>query len=408
MRRTIELIVAAGTAALLTIAYLVYVARTIGPAEYADFSAALSVIYFFSVALSPVAPTLARIVARRMARGEEAAVASLRRELMGRMATACALAAVAGVVAAPFVARWLKFRSPAPLIAAFGAGLLFAVLSADRGVLQGLMRFSSYNANVLLEAAVRAGGAVVVMRASGDSAAAALISYVLALLIAEMIIAFSLHRRWRAIRAVPVDWAEVHALAGPMLLLMVAAAAFQNLDMLAVKRWLPAEDAGRYGAAVAIARSFAVVFVPLYVLSGPLLSTARERNEPIVAPAVRLSLLYVALCVPALAVLLFWPDPVIRLLFGADFTGLSSAVVVLGGITILIHTTLLLTQVLITVEEFGFLAIYAAAVIAEVIGLVLFHESVSDVLMVAWVTQVGLLVAISYAIIRRRFSWDAT
>ena len=55
MRRTIELIAAAGTAALLTIAYLVYVARNIGPVEYADFSAALSVIYFFGVALSVIA-----------------------------------------------------------------------------------------------------------------------------------------------------------------------------------------------------------------------------------------------------------------------------------------------------------------------------------------------------------------
>ena len=189
MRRTFELVAAAGIAALLTIGYLVYAGRILGPAEYADFSAALSVIYFFAAALSPIAPTLARIAARRAARGEEATIASLRRAVVGRLILGCGVIVLIASAAAPALARWLNFRTAAPLIAAFVAGLLFAILSAERGVLQGLMLFRSYNANVILEALIRAAGAVFVLRAASPSAAAALISYVAGLAIAEVVIA---------------------------------------------------------------------------------------------------------------------------------------------------------------------------------------------------------------------------
>lgn len=400
MARTIELVLAAGVAALLTIVYLVLVGRTLGPAEYADFSAALSVIYFFAVALSPVGPTLARIVAKRVARGEEADVASLRGAIMRRLLIGSVAAAAVLMLAAPLVARWLRFRSSAPVVAAFGCALLFALLSADRGVLQGLMRFRSYNVSVVLEAVIRAAGAVIVLHIFEQSAATALVSYAAAMVLAEVIIAMS----WRSSSRMRVDWAEIRQLTGPMFLLMIAAAAFQNVDMLAVKRWFPAEAAGRYGAAVAVARSLAVLFVPLYVLVGPLLTTARERGEPIVRPAVRLALMYVGLSLPALAVLFVWPEQIIRLLFGAEFAGLSSAVVLLAAVTVLLHTSLLLTQVMITVEDFRFLWIYAAVAAAEAIGLMLFHDAITQVLTVAILAQVVLLAAVSMrcAIMARR------
>ena len=407
MRRTFELVAAAGIAALLTIGYLVYAGRILGPAEYADFSAALSVIYFFAAALSPIAPTLARIAARRAARGEEATIASLRRAVVGRLILGCGVIVLIASAAAPALARWLNFRTAAPLIAAFVAGLLFAILSAERGVLQGLMLFRSYNANVILEALIRAAGAVFVLRAASPSAAAALISYVAGLAIAEVVIAGTFRRRWREGGSARTDWNEVRSLAGPLFLLMVAAAAFQNLDMLAVKRWLPADDAGRYGAAMTIARSFGVIFVPLYVLAGPLLSTARERGERVIRPAVRLALLYVAICLPALLALALWPETLIGWLFGPGFTGLGYAVVVLSGIMVLIHTSLLLVQISITFEDFRFLAIYLMAVTLEVAGLALFHNKVSEILMVVWVTQVLVLFAVSCRIILKRRSWES-
>lgn len=400
MARTLELVAAAGISALLTIAYLVFVGRTLGPAEYADFSAALSLIYLFAVASSPVAPMLARIVAKRVARGEEADVAALRGAIMRRLLVVSTVVAAVLMSAAPWIARWLKFRSAAPVVAAFAAALVFALVSADRGVLQGLMRFRSYNLSIVLEALIRAGGAVVVLRLFSRSAGAALVSYVTAMLVAELIIAMA----WHSSPTAKLDWSEIMRLTGPMFLLMVAAAAFQNVDMLAVKRWLPAEDAGRYGAAVAVARSMAVLFVPLYVLAGPLLATARERGEPIVRPAVRLALIYAGVSLPALVVLSIWPEQIIRLLFGADFGGLSSAVVLLAAVIVLLHMSLLLTQAMITVEDFRFLRVYAAVAGAEVAGLMLFHDTMGQVLTVAVVAQVVLLIVVSTlcAIMARR------
>ena len=62
---------------------------------------------------------------------------------------------------------------------------------------------------------------------------------------------------------------------------MVAAALYQNIDMMAVKRWFPPVTAGEYGAAAALAKMFGAVFTPLYVLTGPVLTQHHERGEPL-------------------------------------------------------------------------------------------------------------------------------
>ena len=71
-------------------------------------------------------------------------------------------------------------------------------------------------------------------------------------------------------------------LASPLLLLLLASAVYQNADMLAVKRWLPAAIAGQYGAASAMTRAFGVLFVPLYIISGPMLVALHEKGQSIV------------------------------------------------------------------------------------------------------------------------------
>lgn len=399
MARTLELVAAAGVAAILTIVYLVFVGRTLGPSEYADFATALSIVHFFAVALSPVAPALARIVARRIARGQDEEATALRNAVVKRLAVACAAGTIILSAISPLVTRWLNFRSALPVIVASIAALLFALVSADRGVLQGRMRFRSYNFNIIIEAVLRTGGALLLLRLFPRTATTALVSYVLALVVAEaMMAAVSRPARTEA----TVDWAELRTLTVPIFLLMIAAAAMQNLDMLAVKRWMSQEDAGRYGAAVAVARAFAVVFVPIYVLAGPVLSTAHERNEPVVRPAVRLMFLYLGLCAPGIAVLMLWPERVIQLSFGPDFAGGSFAVALLGWVVILVHASLLLTQVLITLEDFRFLRIYAVALAAEVAGLLVFHDTIEQIVTVACVVQVLLVMAMSVLVVRVR------
>jgi hypothetical protein len=85
LRQTGELVAGAILTALLTFSYVLWTGRLLGPAAYADFSAALSVLYFVSIALSPLMPATARLVTRYRVRGEMERVDALERAVLSKV-----------------------------------------------------------------------------------------------------------------------------------------------------------------------------------------------------------------------------------------------------------------------------------------------------------------------------------
>ena len=384
----------------MTIAYLVYVGRVLGPAEYGEFSTALAFIYFGAIALSPLTPAIARVAARRFARGDAASVTLLRRGVITSLANALLIAAAVLVLPVLAVARALKFQSPVPLLIALVSALAFALLSADRGFLQGLFRFGAYNGSVLIESLVRLIAAIAIFRFAEQSATGALLAYLAAIVAAEVFTALLFRRSGVVGEKVRADWVELRGLVLPMVALMVAAALYQNIDMMAVKRWFPPVTAGEYGAAAALAKMFGAVFTPLYVLTGPVLTQHHERGEPLPGPALRIAAIFLALSSVGLAVLLLQGQQIVRMLFGEAFTGAAGIAVHLGAISILIHTSLLLSQVFITVHDFQFLRWFAVAATVQILGLAVFHATINEVVMTLYAAQLTLILPLSLQVVR--------
>jgi len=382
--------------------YIILVGRILGPADYADFSAALSLIYFCAVALTPITPTLARIVAALTARGSLPAIVGLRNEVMLRMVAFCAGTAVVALAVSPLLARWLRFRSALTPSLALSAALVFALLSVDRGVLQGLMQFRRYNASILVESSVRCLGAVLLLDLAYRSAELALVSYVVAVAVAELIIAHTFSREWRTSSRQPADWNQIRRLAVPMFGLMLSLAVFQNVDMFVVKRWFDPTQTGVYGAATALARSFGILFVPLYVLAGPTLTRLHESGQRLWPAALRLSAWYLALSAAPMFIFATWPEKIVGLLYGPAFIAAASLIVPLGGVAIITYCALMLAQVLITIHDFRFLRVYAVMAVAQIAGLAMFHGSFGEVLTVLYVCQSAVLVALTSMLLIRR------
>jgi O-antigen/teichoic acid export membrane protein len=375
-------------------AYVVYVGRTVGPAEYADFAAALSVIYFVGVALSPLTPAIGRLTARYAGRGDHGAVAGLRRQLNLRLAAGGAVVLVAGIVAAPALARLLQFRAAISLIAAMVAVLVYALLSVDRAVAQGLLRFPLYNANTLIESVVRAIVAVALLRIH-PTAISGLAAYVVALVVAELAMVWSLAGGSTRGAAAPVDWTDVRRLTLPIVVLMLAVACFQNADMLIVKHFFDASSAGTYGAATALARGIGVIFVPLYVLAGPLLTRMHEANEPIFGATLKLGATFLALVVVPLALFSVAPRLIVTILYGERYAAAGQLLAPLAGVAAVTYTGLMLSQALLTVGHARFLYVYAFATVAQIVALLLFHDGFHEVLAALWAVQLCVLAVIT-------------
>lgn len=394
MRRSLELLTGAGFAAAATLAYVIWVGRVLGPAAYGEFSTALAIVYFFAIVLSPLGPAIARVAARMSASGLEGAVASFRRTVLRRLGFASAVVLPLLLLGSIPAARALRFESASPVALACAAAIAFSLLNADRGFLQGLFLFRSYNVNIVIDAGIRLGLAVALLKVF-PSAAAALTALVVALIAAEVLAGTELEVRLpKGERATPAVWNEARRLLGPMSVLMLAAAVYQNLDMLAVKRWFEPIEAGRYGASLALARMFGVIFTPLWVLIGPILSRDSVTGRPLRGTAVRVAAGYVALCAVALLALFFWGGEIVAILFGDAFVPGAWLAFHLGLVSTMMHTSLLLCQVFVTTEEFGFLGYFVVAAVVQILGLLLFHGSLVEILTVLYAAQAVLLLPI--------------
>ncbi len=400
-RQTAELVVGAAIAAAVTLVYVVYTGRAIGTSEYADFSAALSAIYLVGLTVSPMTPTIARLTARYRSRGERRAVVALRHAAMRHMGAAGAAVTLVGLATSSLIARVLHFRSAMPLVLAFAAVLMLSLISVDRGEAQGLFRFRLYNVNIILESVLRLAIAVLLLQRA-RTASAALIAYVVGLAVSELVLAGALRDVCPDAKEQTVDWQEVRRLAIPMVMLMFLLAVFQNADMLVVKRWFPAQQSGLYGAASLMARTFGVIFAPLYVLAGPVMTAAHEARRSITAVALRLCGWFIALAAGPLAVLAIWPRPLLRALYGVPFADAAPLVAPLSGVAIIAYTAVLLAQVFITLDDFRFLRVYAIFAVLCLAGLLLWHSSIKQLFAVLYATQGLLLIAMVVMLARLR------
>jgi O-antigen/teichoic acid export membrane protein len=398
-RQTAELVVGSGLTAVMTIGYIVYVGRAVGAAEYSDFSAALSAIYFVGLTFTPLTPTIARLTARYRARGTDGAVVALRSAALQRVTVWAGAVTLVGAAASVLLASMLQFRTPLPLVIAFAAILLFAIVSVDRGVVQGLLFFRLYNSNIAIEAAVRLFVAVALLLIK-RTAAAALLGYAVALAVAELAMLPRLRHEWRNRQRESVDWSDVQRLAVPIMILMFALAVFQNTDMLAVKRWFSPRDAGAWGAGSAIARGIGVIFVPFYVMAGPLLTSLHEEGKAIFASTIRLTLTFIAAVIVPLVIIAIMPRFLLSVLYGADFVRGATIIAPLAGVAVITYTGLMLAQALVTLHEFRFLIGYVFFAIMQIAGLVLFHASYADILRVLYTTQIAALLSVSLFFVR--------
>ena len=259
-------------------------ARFMAPAEYADFTAAASILYFVVIAAAPLSQSVAYFAASARDRNEALAIASSVERMVVVYGAAATLVLC---IASPLIARAVHFRTPSALVAVFVASYLFALLSVRRGVVQGESRFMPLAANTFFEATFR----LIAMFAVCfwlPRAYTGLATHAVTALIAMLLLPFP-HTRARAPLG-PV-WRYLASAFGATAMY----AAFLNTDVVLARIFFPAADAATYGAASFLGRASAMLVTPFYVFAVPHLVEARNDRDDLRRRFLRICAQYTAL-----------------------------------------------------------------------------------------------------------------
>jgi O-antigen/teichoic acid export membrane protein len=363
------LAVAALAANAVAVVVTVVFTRLLGDEDYGALAALMSTFTILAVAGS----SLQVAVARDTALGRLGGAASAAKAL--RAWTRTLLVVLVGVVVASALMREgiasLVGVSEEPWAAACvpPTGVLWLLLSLQRGVLQGLGAYAPVGWSVVSEAVGRlvAGCLLVVV---GAGVVGAYLGTPLAMAATSLALARVLHRRAAEDRS-PVVTARAHELrtlvvAGwaPIVGLLLLAA-LQNVDVIMAKREMTASDAGAYAAAVVAAKLvvWVAIGIGLHLLpEATRRATAGIDPRPVLLRA--LGLLAIV-AVPSLIIFTIAPETLLRVAFGEEFVTAADALPILGLAMTLLAVSTLAVQYMLALHRTAFLWALAVAAIAE-------------------------------------------
>jgi len=391
-RQSLILVAGTGVTTLLGVAYTLVVGRTLDESALGEFTHALSIVAFCQIALGPINGTVAKFAADYSAKGELGRVRGLTREIAKRVAGYGLPIVIAACVIAPGLASFWQYATSWPMIIAIIMTYVTLLLSVARGALRGLQAFGPFNVNTIFEAAVRLPiGVALLMTWSEPSAG--LLAYLIALVATLILSDRQLAASWQGHPVAPVDGRAIRQFTWPLLLLMVTSAGFQNVDMLAVKRFFPGDDAGSFGIAFRLAQAVAVVVTPFNTLMLPLLATKHSAGRAITGTFLRVCGYFLLLAAVPLAAFALWPDEIMNVLFPNKFAGAAAILFPLTLVRLVGHLAHMIGLAGAAANRFGFLWLYVPGLFLETAALILWHDSLGTVVRILLVTQCVTLFA---------------
>ncbi|MFB3813607.1 MAG: hypothetical protein ACE14L_05800 [Terriglobales bacterium] len=376
-------------------AYNVAVARLLGPPGFGQAAAAVTLLMLMSAITLAFQLVCAKLIARTETPAARAAVYRLilRRAWMVGILLGSAL-----LLLSENVASYLRLSSP-HLLTLLAAGAAFYIpLGVKRGGFQGVYAFSRLSANFILEALTKFTGAIVlVMLGYGVIGAVAAIA-------GSVVLAYFLPATPRELRAAsqPASTA-IFSEAFQAIVFFVGQVTINNIDILLVKHFFAAADAGFYAAIALVGRV-------VYMLSWSVVSAMfpisaagnkeRENASVLVVPLI----IVVAITVAFTVGLGLFPDFALRTIFGSGFVGYGfEALLMLYAAATGVYSlavVLLAYEMSRRITNTSWIQLaFSAAIVA---GIHFFHSSLREVVIVQLVLMVLLLISVSVSFFRRQ------
>src|SRR3954468_11682878 len=347
--------------------FTVVFTRLLGATGYGTLAALISAFLILLVAGQSVQVAAAREAALDRLRHPQVVWATLRAWRHRLLWALVALAALSALFRTQIAAAIGVDEAPWGAAAILPTGVLWMLISLQRGALQGLRAYAPVGASIVLEGAGRLACALILF-AAGLGVTGAMLGTPLAFALVAVGLEMVLHRRTGPIVDTGAPVRSLRGLIGdgwvPIVGLFLLAA-LQNMDVIVAKHQLPDAAAGSYAAAAVAAKS--VVWVAIGI-GLHLLPEATRRSAAGLDPRpvlLRALAILVGIAAPALLIFAAAPKLLLRLAFGPDLTLAAGALIFLGAAMTLLAVAYLTVQYMVALGETRFLWVLGVVALCE-------------------------------------------
>jgi O-antigen/teichoic acid export membrane protein len=376
----------------------VVMARLLGPAMFGQVAVATTLLMIASCITLAFQMVCAKFVARNETQGGKVAVyrGLLKNSWVVSLCLGLALVAAQGPVS-----RYLNVPSSV-LIAILAVGIAFyAPVGVRRGAMQGLCLFPRLSATFVVEATTRfVIGVALILMGYGVLGGVGAIS--VAVVMAYFIPGVPKSLRIKAVEEQPASFAE----AFQAIVFFVGQVIINNIDIVMVKHFFPADQAGLYAAVALVGR--VLYFVAWSVVSAMFPVSASVKKEHESPNVIWLPMALVA-GISALFILLVsaFPQVIMGAIFGRAFATTSSLLSLYAIATAIyaIAMVLMAYEISRRIANVGWLQLLFSGILVLVIGA--YHHSLREVIVVQIVLLTVMLVLVSFPFLRRVWRRDS-
>lgn len=378
---------------VFNLSYNVFMARTLGPAAFGHINAAVTILLIASCASLAFQLVCSKFVVRNPSPESQAWVfrSLLRKSWLVSLALGLGL-----FVARKPVAAYLNLPD-SWFVGALAFGIaVYAPVGVKRGAMQGLCLFPQLGANFVAEAVTRfLAGVILVILGYGALGAVGAIS--LGVLTAYFVPRLPRELQAEARPGEPPSFAE----GLQVIVFFVGQVIINNIDILLVKHFFPAEPAGLYAAISQVGRFlYFICWFGVVNVMFPVSAAAQDEDHH---PK---SLLLPLLLVFGISVLFVFavavaPHLVMGLLFGAKFVHREGLLALYAAATALysLSVVLIAYEMSRRIANTGWLQLLFSGALAVAIGLL--HNSLREVVMLRIILMLAMLLMVSLPFLRR-------
>lgn len=290
--------------------------RMLGPDEYGEFAAMLTVLMVIALPLTSLNSTVTKFVSKANV-DNPATIRKLKHRFQRDMLLTIGPLVLVLIFLRNPISEYLNLADPKHMILIGIAGLVSLFLSINRGVAIGVQNYKRFSSNLVLEAVARL-LILIALAYLGTGAIGAIIAFGAAYFLAFGILEFAQKRSFTETERTNFGRKELYRFMGVMLAVQFAIQGSINLPTLYIKHAYTSEFTGYWNAALTISRS--ILFVTMAVSMVLFTETAGSDDSESRKRNLRLSVLLVLLGSGIIALLFYiFPELFLRLLFGAEF-----------------------------------------------------------------------------------------
>lgn len=381
-----------GSNSVSAINYLYHLAmgRMLGPAGYGELASLISLIGLLGIIPASVSLMIIKYVASAK---NEHEINSLVGWFKAKIFRASLVFFIAILAVSPLITSFLNINRVSYLILIAISFLFSLQAGLNRSILQGLLKFKEMVVSILVENSAKLIISIFLVYLGfqvGGVMTALVISALLGLYMTNLYLRYNPSGK---IDSSP-DVRSMMAFTIPVAIQTIATTSLYSSDLILVKHFFPAHEAGIYAALSTLGKIIFFGTGPIGAVMFPLVSQRNALGKPYKKIFLYSLLATLLLSLGVLSIYFWIPKLAIKLLYGSAYLEASTLLVWFGVFMSLFTFSSLLINYFLSLGKTRVVLLPAVAAFAQIILISFFHQSLLEVVTISTVVTALLLVSL--------------